>query len=215
MAVDGLIGRKIGMTQIFLENGRLVSATAVQAGPCTVTQLRLPAKDGYQAVQLGFEEARRLTKSERGHLRLAGKPLRYLREVSATDMGDLEVGQEFDVDLLSVGEHVDVIGTSKGRGFTGTVKRHGFSGGPKTHGQSDRHRAPGSIGGTTYPGRVMKGTKMAGHWGAERVTVRNLEVVRVDPERHLLFLKGAVPGGSRGLIQIRRSKGRKSASRGS
>jgi large subunit ribosomal protein L3 len=210
MAINGIIGRKIGMTQLFLENGRMVPVTAVQAGPCTVTQLRIVGRDGYQAVQLGFEVAKRLTKPESGHLRHAGKLFRHLREVPGADLGDVEVGQEIGADVFAAGERVDVIGTSKGRGFTGVVKRHGFAGGPKTHGQSDRHRAPGSIGGTTYPGRVMKGTKMAGHWGAERVTVQNMEVVRVDPERQIIFIRGAVPGASRGLIQVLRvKKGRK------
>ena len=209
MGVDGIIGRKIGMTQLFRENGRMVSVTAVQTGPCVVTQLKLPVRDGYQAVQLGFEDARRLTKPEAGHLKPVGRLFRHLREVPSEDMGDVEVGQEVGAEIFSESERVDVIGTSKGHGFTGVVKRHGFSGGPKTHGQSDRQRAPGSIGGTTYPGRVYKGTKMAGHWGNERVTVQNLEVVQVDVERQLLFLKGPVPGPSQGIVQVRRTKRRR------
>ena len=205
MAVDGILGKKIGMTQIFREDGRLVGVTAVQAGPCMVTQIRLPERDSYTAVQLGFSEARNLKSPERGHLRPTGKLFRHLREVPAGDLTGVEVGDPVSADIFEEGEHIDAVGTSKGRGFTGGVKRHGFSGGPKTHGQSDRHRAPGSIGSGTYPGRVWKGTKMAGHWGAERVTVRNLEIVRVDKERNLLFIKGAIPGPSQGLLLLRRT----------
>ena len=194
------------MTQVFRENGTMASVTAIQAGPCTVTQIRTPGRDGYSAVQLGFGEKRRLNKPEQGHLKGMDKLFRYLREISAQELGDVQVGQEVDVSLFSPGDLVVVTGTSKGRGFTGVVKRHGFAGGPKTHGQSDRQRAPGSIGSTTYPGRVLKGTRMAGHSGNARVTVKNLEVVQVDPERHLLLIKGAVPGASRGLLIIRKAR---------
>ena len=205
MPVEGMLGRKLGMTQLFREDGLLYGVTAIQAGPCTVTQVRTPDRDGYGAVQLGFEEGRRLSQPQRGHLKTVGKLLRRLREVPAAEMEDVEVGQEVTVELFQAGELVDVISTSKGRGFTGVMKRHNFRGGPRTHGQSDRQRAPGSIGGTTTPGRVLKGLKMAGHSGTQRVTVQNLEVVKVDPERHLLFLKGAVPGASRGLVLIRKA----------
>ena len=205
MPVEGMLGRKLGMTQLFREDGRLNGVTAIQAGPCTVTQVRTPDRDGYGAVQLGFEEAPRLSQPQRGHLKTVGKLLRRLREVPAAEVGDVEVGQEVTVELFQAGERVDVIAVSKGKGFTGVVKRHGFHGGPKTHGQSDRHRAPGSIGSTTSPGRVLKGLKMAGHSGSQRVTVQNLEVVKVDPERHLLFLKGAVPGAARGLVIIHKA----------
>ncbi|MSQ11399.1 MAG: 50S ribosomal protein L3 [Dehalococcoidia bacterium] len=231
MGIGGLIGKKIGMTQLFTEQGGLVGVTAIQAGPCTVSQIRLQERDGYTAVQLGFEELRPvtlregmpikravkrkdvkpLTLPEVGHLRRAGHLFRHLREVPATGLGDVQVGQRVDVSLFKPGEHVHVTGTSKGHGFSGVVKRHGFKGGPKTHGQSDRHRAPGSIGSTTYAGRVFKGMRMAGHWGDERITVRNLEVVKVDPERNLLFLKGAVPGGSRGILIIRKDIVREAA----
>ena len=206
MGMEGILGRKIGMTQVFRENGTMASVTAIQAGPCTVTQIRTPGRDGYSAVQLGFGEKRRLNKPEQGHLKGMDKLFRYLREISAQELGDVQVGQEVDVSLFSPGDLVVVTGTSKGRGFTGVVKRHGFAGGPKTHGQSDRQRAPGSIGSTTYPGRVLKGTRMAGHSGNARVTVKNLEVVQVDPERHLLLIKGAVPGASRGLLIIRKAR---------
>lgn len=209
MAVDGILGKKIGMTQIFREDGKLVGVTAVQAGPCAVTQIRVPEKDNYSAVQIGFSETRNLKSPQRGHLRSVGKLFRHLREVPAADVAGIEVGDPVEVDIFAEGDRIDAIGVSKGHGFTGGVKRHGFAGGPKTHGQSDRHRAPGSIGSGTFPGRVWKGTKMAGHWGAERVTVRNLEIVQVDKERNLLFIKGAVPGASKGLLLLRRSKGNK------
>ena len=197
------------MTQIFLENGELVGVTAVEAGPCSVTQIRVLEKDNYSAVQIGFGETRNLTSPERGHLKTVGKLYRHLREVPASDYSGIEVGDPVEVDIFSEGDRIDAVGTSKGHGFTGGVKRHGFHGGPKTHGQSDRHRAPGSIGSGTFPGRVWKGTKMAGHWGAERVTVRNLEIVQIDKERNLLFIRGAVPGASRGLLLLQRSKGAK------
>jgi large subunit ribosomal protein L3 len=206
MPVDGILGKKIGMTQLFREDGRRTSVTAIQAGPCMVTQVRTPARDGYAAVQLGFGEARRLNKPEHGHQKGLGKLFRHLREVPAGELGDVQVGQEVVAGIFAAGERVDITGTSKGHGFTGVVKRHNFRGGPKTHGQSDRNRAPGSIGSTTFAGRVFKGLRMAGHWGNERITVQSLEVVRVEPERHLLFVQGSVPGGSRGLLIIRRSR---------
>jgi len=209
MAIEGMLGRKLGMTQLFREDGYLYGVTAILAGPCTVTQIRTAERDGYKAVQLGFEEARRLSRPQQGHLKLAGKLLRRLREVPVGDVDGVEVGQEVTVELFEVGEKVDVIGTSKGRGFAGVMKRHNFLGGPRTHGQSDRARAPGSIGGGTTPGRVRKGQRMAGHLGNKRSTAQSLEVVRVDKDRQLLFLKGAVPGASRGLVLIRKSvKGR-------
>ena len=204
MSVLGILGKKVGMTQVFLEDGRPVPVTAVRAGPCVITLVRTQGKDGYEAAQLGFEEVKALNKPLRGHLKRAGKLFRHLREVPVGDVGAIQVGQRVDAGIFQPGERVDVSGTCKGRGFTGVVKRHGFAGGPKTHGQSDRHRAPGSIGATTFPGRVLKGTRMAGHWGDERVTVGNLEVVKVEPERVLLFLKGAVPGPAKGLLLIRK-----------
>ena len=200
----GYLGKKIGMSRIFREDGRVVPVTMIQAGPCSVTQIKTSDTDGYEAVQLGFDPAKRLNKPESGHLR-GGQPLRHLREVKADDVAEFELGQQIGVDIFEPGELVDVIGTSKGRGFAGVMKRHGFGGGPRTHGQSDRARAPGSIGGGTTPGRVFKGLKMAGHMGNSRVTVKNLEVVQVDPERNLLFLKGGVPGAPNGLLMIRRT----------
>src|SRR5919205_507589 len=197
--VRGLLGRKLGMTQAFDDNGQAVALTIVQAGPCWVTQLRTPDRDGYSAAQIGFEETKRLNRAEQGHLKATPK-LRHLREVPLDEGEAVTVGTKIDVSMLESGQFVDVTGTSKGRGFAGVVKRHGFRGGPKTHGPSDRHRAPGSVGSGTTPGRVFKGMRMAGHLGDERVTVKNLRVVQVDPERHLLALEGAVPGARNGLL---------------
>jgi len=202
--IKGILGRKIGMTQVFNEDGTMDAVTVIEAGPCVVTQVKTVERDGYEAVQLGFGQAKRLNKPERGHLKDRGQ-FRYLREFEVDDIAAVEVGQRVDVSLFEVGELVDVTGTSKGRGFAGVVKRHHFAGGPKTHGQSDRHRAPGSIGATTTPGKVFKGLRMAGHMGAERVTVRHLKVVRTDPERNLIMVKGAVPGARNGLLMIRKS----------
>lgn len=203
--VHGLIGRKLGMTQIFDENGLARPVTVIEAGPCVVTQIRTPEKDGYQAVQLGFGIARKLKKPQQGHVRKSGHMVRTLREVKADNYDEIEVGQVFKADTFSVGELVDVTGTSKGRGFQGGMKRHGFRGANKTHGQSDRTRAPGSIGSSATPGRVFKGLRMAGHMGHERVTVQNLKIVRVDPERNLLLVEGSVPGPNKGTLLIRRA----------
>ena len=205
MTILGILGKKIGTTQVFREGGVVDCVTAVQAGPCTVTQVKTMEKDGYEAIQLGYEELERLSAPERGHLRPVGKLFRHLCEVNADDTSDVEVGLLVDVSLFQPGDRVDAIGTSKGRGFAGGVKRHNFRGGPKTHGQSDRHRAPGSIGAGSSPGRVLKGLKMAGHMGSARVTMRNLEVVSSEPERNLLLLKGAVPGGHNTLLLIRKA----------
>ena len=200
----GYLGKKIGMSRIFREDGRVVPVTMIQAGPCSVTQIKTSESDGYEAVQLGFDPVKKLNKPESGHLK-GGPAVRHLREVKADDVGEFELGQQISVDIFEPGELVDVIGKSKGRGFAGVMKRHGFGGGPRTHGQSDRARAPGSIGGGTTPGRVFKGLKMAGHMGNSRITVKNLEVVQVDPERNLLLLKGGVPGAPNGLLVIRRT----------
>ena len=198
------------MTQVFDENGRVVPVTVIQAGPCWVTQVKTNESDGYDAVQIGFEESRRLSSAERGHAGKAGTPmLRHLREWRVADPSAFEVGQRLDVSIFEAGERVAVIGTSKGKGFQGVVKRHGFAGGPKTHGQSDRPRAPGSIGSGTTPGRVLKGLRMAGKMGNERTTVRNLMVVRTDSDRNILLLRGAVPGPREGLLVV--SKGNDNA----
>jgi large subunit ribosomal protein L3 len=204
--ISGIIGKKLGMTQVFREGGRVEAVTVVEAGPCSVTQVKTEAKEGYGAVQLGFGIGKPVTKKS-GE---AKKPrFRYLREFRVADMGETKVGDQVDVSLFEEGDLVDVVGVSKGKGFAGGVKRYHFSGGPKTHGQSDRHRHPGAIGSTTTPGRVLKGTRMAGHMGDERVTVRNLEVVKSDPERNLLLVKGAVPGARNGLLLIKKSTGEK------
>jgi large subunit ribosomal protein L3 len=203
--IRGLLGRKIGMTRAFDETGQVVDLTLVEAGPCYVTQLKTPERDGYTAVQLGYEETKRLNRPEQGHLKNLPR-LRHLREMRADSLEDLSVGAKVDVGILQPGDRVDVTGTSKGHGFAGVVKRHGFSGGPKTHGQSDRHRAPGSVGSGTTPGRVFKGMRMAGRMGNDRVTVQNLRVVQVDAERNLLALEGSVPGARNGLLLIRKSR---------
>jgi len=201
--LQGIIGKKVGMTQQFLENGEFVAVTAIETGPCFVTQVKNQAKDGYTAVQLGFEEAKHLNNPEEGHLRGIGK-LAHLHEFKAEDASSTKSGDVVDVGFLKPGDLIDVSGLSKGKGFAGVVKRHHFSGGPKTHGQSDRHRAPGSIGATTYPGRVLKGKRMAGHMGNRKVTVRNLQVVGVDAGRNLLLIKGAIPGARGGLLIIKK-----------
>jgi len=200
---QGMIGRKIGMAQLFREDGEVV-VTAIEAGPCFVTQVKTEAKDGYSAVQLGFGETKRLNSPQKGHLKDVGQ-LRYLREFDVEDVKSVQVGQRIDVDMFKTGDLINVIGVSKGKGFAGVVKRHHFAGGPKTHGQSDRHRAPGSIGATTSPGRVLKGTRMAGRMGNRRVTARNLKVIDVDLARHLLLVKGAVPGAKKGLLLIKKA----------
>lgn len=204
--IQGMVGRKVGMTQIFDEAGLVHPVTVVECGPNVVTQIRTVEKDGYEAVQLGFGQAKNLNKPERGHLKPSGyENLKELREVKADNVGDFTVGQVIKADTFAEGELVDVTGTSKGRGFQGTVKRHNFRGGPKTHGQSDRHRAPGSIGASATPGRVLKGMRMAGHMGDERVTVQNLKVLRVDAERNLLLIEGSLPGHNQALVLIRRA----------
>ena len=200
----GIIGKKIGMSQIFQEDGKVEAVTAVEAGPCCVVQVKTEDREGYNAVQLGFGEAKRVSSPQRGHLKELGK-YRYLREFRVDDTGELSVGDKIDVSMFEAGDLVDVTGMSKSKGFAGVVKRHHFAGGPKTHGQSDRHRAPGSIGATTTPGRVFKGTRMAGRMGADQVTARNLEVFQADPERNLLLVKGAVPGSKNGLLLIKKS----------
>lgn len=199
--VEGLLGKKLGMARIFKKDGAVIPVTVIQAGPCVVTQVKTAEKEGYAAAQIGFGEAKRLTGGEKGHLKENGK-FKYLREVAADDVASLKVGQVLDVTMFKEDDLVDVIGTSKGKGFAGVVKRHHFSGGPKTHGQSDRHRAPGSIGSTTYPGRVWPGLRMAGHLGNKRVTQKNLEVVQVDQPKNLLLVRGAVPGAVNSLVLI-------------
>ncbi|MCP4164642.1 MAG: 50S ribosomal protein L3 [Chloroflexi bacterium] len=203
----GLIGRKLGMTQIFDEQGVMIPVTVLEVGPCYVTQLRSPATNGYAAVQLGFGDVkeRRLSGGERGHVKKANAPaLKNLREfrIQDSDLEHYKLGQKLVADLFTEGELVDVTGTSKGKGFQGGIKRHGFSRGPKTHGQSDRERSPGAANAGSTPGRVFKGKRGPGHMGHERVTVQNLRVVKVDPERNLLAVRGAIPGPKNGLITV-------------
>jgi large subunit ribosomal protein L3 len=207
--MKGILGRKVGMTQIFDDRGEVVPVTVIEAGPCFVAQVKTPERDGYAAVQLGFQEVKpkRLTKPQLGHLRKNQlPPLGHLQEIRVSDVSQYEEGQKIRVSVFDVGDRVDVTGISKGKGFAGVVKRHGFGGGPKTHGQSDRQRAPGSIGAGTTPGRVYKGMRMAGRMGNARVTVQNLQVVLVDPERNLIAVKGAVPGARNGLLVIEEAR---------
>lgn len=211
--MKGIIGKKVGMTQIFDEQGNVIPVTVIEAGPCYVTQVRTADRDGYVGIQLGFLQTKpqRLTKGQLGHLQRNSLPaLRYLREFRVKD-GELDVaeGQEIKADVFAKGERVDVIGTSKGRGFAGGIKRHHFNRQPKTHGASDRTRAPGSVGQNTFPGRTFKGKRMAGHMGSERVTTENLEVVVVDAEKNLLAVRGSVPGQNGGIVLIKPARPRR------
>jgi large subunit ribosomal protein L3 len=205
--IQGLIGKKLGMTQIFEENGRVIPVSVVQAGPCRVVQLRTPEKNGYRAVQLAYQEIKekKLSKPLAGYFeKTAIPPAHYLREFRS-DLRDMQVGQVITADLFQKGEKVDVTGVSKGKGFAGVVKRHHFAGGPATHG-SMFHRAPGSIGSSSFPSRVWKNQRMAGHMGSEQVTVKNLEVVEVRKEENLLLIRGAVPGSPGTLLLIKKAK---------
>lgn len=212
--MTGLIGKKVGMTQFFGADGSVVPVTVIETGPCVVVQKKEAAKDGYNAVQLGFgsKKSRRVNKPEQGHMGKVGKgTFQILREFRSEDVSRYELGQEIKVsDLFETGDQVDVTGTSKGRGFSGVIKRWGFGGFPASHGTHEYFRHGGSIGNRSFPGRVFKGKRMAGHWGDERVSVQNLEVVAVRAEGNLLLVKGAVPGPKRGVLLIRRAvKGKK------
>jgi large subunit ribosomal protein L3 len=206
--MGGLLGKKVGMTSIFDDRGQVIPCTVIEAGPCYVTQIKTREKDGYEAVQLGFDEKqeRLVNKPLRGHLAKAGSRfLRYMREFRGFDVGGLQLGAEIKVEsVFSPGDVVSVAGTSKGHGFQGVVKRHHFGGGSRTHGQSDRERAPGSIGSSSYPSRVFKGQLMAGRMGGTRVTIKNLRVVQVIPESNILLVCGAVPGHNNSVIEIRK-----------
>lgn len=204
----GILGKKVGMTQLFDKSGAVIPVTIIEAGPCYVTQVKTEETDGYNAVQLGYEVApeRKLTKGQRGHLQKAGAPLlRRLREIRYDETPSLSVGDVVKADIFAEGDLVDVTGVSKGRGFAGAVKRHGFAGGPKTHGQSDRHRATGSRGAGTTPGHTFPGTRAPGQYGAVRTTVQNLKVALVDPERNLIAVRGAIPGPRGSLVIVRES----------
>jgi large subunit ribosomal protein L3 len=205
--VEGLIGKKIGMSQRFDDDGNVIPVTVIQAGPCTVVQKKTPERDGYAAVQLGFVEARgakKPSKAQVGHFKNSGVPVvRKIQEVGCTDAAEIKEGDQVLVDIFEVGETVHVVGTSKGKGFAGVVKRHHFAGGDAAHG-SMFHRAPGSIGASSYPSRVVKGMRMGGHMGSDRVTVRNLKVVETDKDQNLLVVRGAVPGANGGYLLIRK-----------
>jgi large subunit ribosomal protein L3 len=207
--IKAILGKKLGMTQVFEEGGIATGVTIIEAGPCIVTQVKTEKKDGYSAAQIGWVDAqeRQLSQAERGHLRKRKLPLvRVVREVPVDATDDLQPGKRIDVTMLfNAGDKVDVIGTSKGKGFAGVVKRHHFRGGPRTHGQSDRLRRAGSIGPGSTPGRVFKGTRMAGRMGNDRVTVQNLRVVSIDPERNLILVKGAIPGPTNGPVMVRKA----------
>jgi large subunit ribosomal protein L3 len=207
--MKGLLGKKVGMSQLFDESGNLIPVTLIEAGPCYVTQIRQPKRDKYSAIQLGFGEAKpkRLTGGQLGHLKLNDlPPVRYLREFRVKSAEDLKEGDKLTVDVFSIGDHVDIIGVSKGKGFAGGIKRHGFNRQPKTHGQSDRERAPGSHGSTTTPGRVFKGSRGPGHMGSARTTAQNLRIELVDAERNILAVRGSVPGARGGLVMIKEAR---------
>ncbi len=212
MAIPGLLGKKLGMVQVIGEDGAVVGCTVLEVGPCPVTQIMNEGRDGYSAVQVGYGEAPawRINKAERGHTGANG-PLKHLTEFRAEpdEISDVEVGTVINAaEIFEVGARVDVQSISKGKGFAGVVKRHGFRGGPRTHGQSDRHRAPGSVGAGTTPGRVLKGTRMAGRMGGKTSTSMNLQIVDINPDRHLVFVKGSVPGATNSLVKIRQTKRR-------
>lgn len=205
----GILGKKIGMTQIFTEDGQAVPVTVIEAGPCKVVQVKTKENDGYDAVQLGFEhkKERLVNKPLLGHFKKAGVvPFRYLREFRDFDNEYCEPGKEVTVDVFTEGDIIKVTGTTKGKGFQGVVRRHGFGGGPRTHGQSDRTRAPGSIGASSFPSRVIKGLRMAGRMGGKKVTVKGLTILKIDKENNLLFVKGSIPGPRNGLVIIRRQE---------
>jgi len=205
--MNTLLGRKVGMTRIFTEDGDAIPVTVIQAGPCPVVQIKTDKKEKYNAVQIGYDEMRDtlINRPKRGHFKRAGvKPVRHLKEVRVDSTEEIKPGQKFTVEMFTLGERVDISGVSKGLGFQGGVRRHGFGGGPKTHGQSDRWRAPGSIGQSSYPSRVFKGTRMPGRTGGDTITVKNLQVVMIDPDNNLICVRGAVPGKPRNLLRIRK-----------
>ena len=207
--LKGLIGRKIGMTQIFDESGRAIPVTLLEAGPCFVSQVKEVETDGYSAVQLAFGEVKpkRLSKAQLGHLKTNNlPPVRVLREFRTKKIEDINPGDELNASVFAAGEYVDVVGTSKGKGFAGAMKRHGFHGGPATHGQSDRQRSPGSSGSGTTPGRVYKGKRRPGHMGNVQVTSSHIRIAMVDPERNLIAVQGSVPGAKGGTVVIKEAR---------
>ena len=202
--MKGILGKKLGMTQIFTEEGIVVPVTVVEAGPNVVTQVKTVEKDGYNAIQVGFEDAKEksLNKPQKGHLAAANVLKKHLKEFRVDAVEEFTVGQEIKADLFAAGEKIDVTGTSKGKGFQGPIKRHGQSRGPESHG-SRYHRRPGSMGACSFPGRVFKNKKLAGHMGSVKVTVQNLEVVRVDADKNLILVKGAIPGPKGSMVTIK------------
>jgi large subunit ribosomal protein L3 len=206
--MSGLIGKKLGMTRIFDAKGNDVQVSVIETGPCYVTEIRTKDKHGYDALQLGFEEKREksVKKPEAGHFKKSGvKPMRVVREFRTYDINQYKLGDAIKAEtVFQVGDNVKVIGLSKGKGFQGVVKRHHFGGGPVTHGESDRTRAPGSLGGSSYPSRVLKGLRMAGRMGGDRVTVRNMKVVRVDAENNIVMVRGGIPGAKNGIVVIQK-----------
>ncbi len=207
--MKGLIGKKVGMTQLFDEAGNLIPVTLIEAGPCYVTQVRKPARDSYSAVQLGFGEGKpkQLSGGQMGHLKRSDlPPLRFLREFRTSNTEEIKEGDTLTVEVFSVGDRVDVVGISKGKGFAGGIKRHGFARQPKTHGQSDRTRAPGSHGATSTPGRVFKGSRGPGHMGSAKVSAQNLRIEFVDAEKNLLAVRGSVPGARNGVVVIKEAR---------
>ena len=205
--MSALLGKKIGMTNVFSSDGKLIPVTVVQVGPCVVTQVKTKGTDGYNALQLGFDEKslEKLNKPMAGHLKKnSDKGFRVLREFRTDDLADVEAGATIGIDVFAVGDKVNISGISKGRGFQGTIKRHGFSRGPETHG-SRNHRAPGSIGNSAWPGKVFKGKKLPGHMGTNRETVKNLTIIDIKHEDNLLLVKGAVPGFKTGILEVRKT----------
>ena len=204
MSIKGIIGKKLGMSTIYSENGEAIPVTVIKAGPCTVTQVKTENKDGYNSVQIGFSEAKSLNAPQKGHQERSGGKFSILQEFEIDDSAEIEVGQEISTEIFSEIKKVKVSGTSKGRGFAGGVRRYGFKGGPKTHGQSDRHRAVGSIGAGSDPSRVFKGMKMAGQTGSAKVKALNLKVIKVMTEENLLLVKGSVPGHNNSYIIVQK-----------
>ncbi len=207
--INCILGEKIGMSQIFSPKGELIPVTVVRAGPCFVIQKKKVSKEGYNAVQVGFKNAKekKLKKPLKGHFEKTKiPPLKFLREFRIENPNECEIGQEIKANIFKIGDFVDVGGISKGKGFQGVMKRHGFHGGPASHGQSDRKRAPGSIGGSSYPSRVFKGMKMAGRMGGEKKTIKNLEVIEVKEDENIILLKGSIPGAKKFLVVIKKSK---------
>ncbi|MQF84030.1 MAG: 50S ribosomal protein L3 [SAR202 cluster bacterium] len=206
MKINGIIGKKLGMSLIYDDSGNMLPVTLVQAGPCTVTQVKTLAKDGYDSVQIGFSESKNLNSPQSGHQKRSGGQFSVLQEFQADDPDQIEVGQKITTEIFEENEKIKVSGTTKGRGFSGGVRRYGFKGGPKTHGQSDRHRAVGSIGAGSSPGRVWPGTRMPGRYGNEKATIKGLSIAKIDSKNNILVIKGSIPGhnGSNVRIEIQK-----------